>query len=473
MKRGRPLVEALENFIQKKPYSLHVPGHKNGHISFLPQQIQQALTYDVTELTGLDDFHQPEEVIEQAEQLLSETYASDRSFFLINGTTVGNLAMIYATCQANDDVLVQRNAHKSVFHALELVGANPIYLTPEWDERTCSAAHIKKCVIEEALKLYPHVRAIVLTYPTYYGVIAAELGEIIELCHTLNIAVLVDEAHGAHFTANEKFPSSALALGADVVVQSAHKTLPAMTMSSFLHVKSTIVDNDAINRYLRMLQSSSPSYLLLASLDDARCYVDTYTEEDFRYLMEERQKWIVSLKSIEQLEVVEVDDPLKLLLRANGYSGFQLKEVLEEQHIYVELADPYQVLMIMPLIKNNDPYLLSDIRTSVKRAINKLKGRAKEALPNLGHHVQTQKMTIPELKFSEIVSCEKECVPYEHASGRIAAEMLIPYPPGIPLFVPGEKITSAKLNELEEWIALGATFQGKHQLNMKQIYVIK
>lgn len=139
MKREQPLVEALQSFVEKKPQSMHVPGHKNGLLSTLPEELKAALTYDLTELTGLDDFHHPEEAILLAEQLLAKTYDSDRSFFLVNGSTVGNLAMIYATCKRNDRIIVQRNAHKSIFHALELVGAKAIFIAPEWVENTKTA----------------------------------------------------------------------------------------------------------------------------------------------------------------------------------------------------------------------------------------------------------------------------------------------------------------------------------------------
>ena len=473
MKRERPLVEALQKFIEQEPYSLHVPGHKNGSISNLPNEMLPTLRYDVTELTGLDDFHQPEEAIAQAEELLCQTYEADRSFFLVNGSTVGNLAMVYATCQKGDTVLVQRNAHKSIFHALELVGAQPVYLAPEWDEQTCTATHIHLDIVKEALQHFQDIKAVILTSPTYYGIVTTQLKAIIDLCHTYKIPVLVDEAHGAHFVASESFPMSALALGADIVVHSAHKTLPAMTMASFLHVKSALVEVDKVNRYLRMLQSSSPSYLLLASLDDARHYVSTYIEADAHYLKEKRAQWIESLRAIDALTVIEVDDPLKLLLRVHGYTGFQLKEQLERHQLYVELADAEQVLAILPLLKRGEAYPFADMRIRIKEAVATLRTTEQEVLPKLSEQFSLTKIVTPEYQFGEVEQLEKEWIPYMRAIGRVAASMIIPYPPGIPLFIPGEKITVAKLSQLEELLAIGATFQGNHQLNKKRIYVIK
>lgn len=473
MKKEKPLVEALQQFVEKKPVSMHVPGHKNGLLSNLPKELKTALTYDVTELTGLDDFHHPEEAILEAEGLLAETYQSDRSFFLVNGSTVGNLAMIYATCKKDENIIIQRNAHKSIFHALELVGANAIYVTPEWDEKTKTYTSVSTDTIKSALEIHKNVKAVVLTYPTYYGVASKELQAQIELCHSYNVPVLVDEAHGAHFIANKDFPPSALQLGADIVVQSAHKTLPAMTMASFLHIKSKLVNVEKVNHYLRILQSSSPSYLLLASLDDARHYIQTYLESDAVYFFDRRKLWVEALQSIQSLEVVEVDDPLKLLLRVKGYTGFQLKTALETQKIYVELADTNQVLLILPLLKNGQTYPFADLRMRIKDAVSILK--KEPIIRNVSDHTSFEiaKITMPENSFAQVEQNETEWIPYTRSIGRISAGMVIPYPPGIPLFVPGEKITVSRLSQLEELLMTGATFQGTHQLENKLILVIK
>lgn len=473
MKKERPIVDALQSFVAKNPQSMHVPGHKNGLLSALPGDIKAALAYDATELTGLDDFHHPEEAILEAELLLTETYRSDKSFFLINGSTVGNLAMIYATCKRNEKIIVQRNAHKSVFHALELVGAKAIFVAPEWDKKTQTAGAVSTQSLKEALALHKDARAVVLTYPTYYGVASNQLKEQVEFCHALNIPVLVDEAHGAHFIASKVFPDSALEYGADVVVQSAHKTLPAMTMASFLHIKSQLIDVEKINHYLRMLQSSSPSYLLLASLDDARHYIQSYLESDGNYFLEKRNQWIGALKAIHMLEIVEVDDPLKLLLRVPGYTGFQLKTALEQKSIYVELADTYQVLVTLPLLKRELNYPYAEIRIRIKEAVVSLRKEEGYATQVVIPSNEIATVTMPEFSYDELEQQEREWVPYMRAIGRVSASMLIPYPPGIPLFLPGEKITVAKLSQLEELLAIGAAFQGYHRLNEKLVYVIK
>ncbi|MDN4495406.1 aminotransferase class I/II-fold pyridoxal phosphate-dependent enzyme [Ureibacillus aquaedulcis] len=473
MKRERPVVSALQKFTEMRPMSWHVPGHKNGLLSNLPSTIKEALTYDLTELTGLDDYHHPEEAIAQAEELLAKTYQARKSFFLVNGSTVGNLAMIYATCKRNEKIIVQRNAHKSIFHALELVGAKAIFIAPAWDEATTAAGAVPTATLKEALQVHPDAKAVVLTYPTYYGVAGKEMALQIKMCQELKIPVLVDEAHGAHLIASKDFPPSAIQLGADIVVQSAHKTLPAMTMASFLHVNSDLIHPERINHYLRMLQSSSPSYLLLASLDDARDYIDSYLESDANYLKDKRNQWIEALRSVEPLQVIEVDDPLKLLLRIPGYTGYQLKEVLEQQGIFVELADPYQALLILPLLKHGQAYPFAEARIRIKEAIFNLRKIGVKTEQTVSPSKEFTTVSIPEYSYDELDELEKEWVPYMRAIGRVSASMLIPYPPGIPLFLPGEKITVAKLSQLEELLATGAAFQGQHRLNEKLLYVIK
>lgn len=471
MKQERPLVDALVKFAQKRPQSLHVPGHKNGLISQLPTEIKQALQFDYTELSGLDDLHHPEEAILKAQQLLAKVYGAKHSYFLVNGSTVGNLAMIYAVCRRGEKLLVQRNAHKSIFHGLELVEANPVYLAPEWDEKTATASYVCYETVKNALEQNTKVKGIILTSPTYYGIVNPDLPRIVALAHEHRVPVLIDEAHGAHFIASDAFPQTSLQSGADIVVQSAHKTLPAMTMASYLHINSELVDYERVEHYLQMLQSSSPSYLLMASLDDARAYVESYLEPDAKYCIEKRNQWIEAITTIPDVEVLKVDDPLKLLIRVNGYTGNQIREALEAEGIYIELADPNQVLAIVPLLKYGEVYDYAMARTRFKNAMVRLKSQNKQET-RIGNIVDAQKVSTPLLSLEQVQENQKEWIPYMRAIGKISATMVIPYPPGIPLLLPGEKITVAKLTQLEELISTGASFQGNHRLDEKLLQVV-
>lgn len=472
MHEKRPLVEALEKFHNQKNISFHVPGHKHGLLSNLPAPIKGALSYDLTELNGLDDYHHPEEAIKEAEELLASTYGAKKSYFLVNGTTVGNLAMLYATCQYGEQIIVQRNAHKSIFHAIELVGVEPIFVSPEWDDRTKTATYVSAESIQIAMEEFPQAKGVILTYPSYYGMASEEIKKIIDYCHARNLPVLVDEAHGAHFLVYKGLPQSALQYGADIVVQSAHKTLPAMTMGSFLHINSSIIEAPRVNKYLRMLQSSSPSYLLMASLDDARSYVQRYNEMDFKQLLYKRELFKQALQSIKQVEIIEVDDPLKLLMRVGDYSGFQVQRALQDQHIYVELADTYQVLIILPLLKKEQDYPFAEVRKRIKMAVDELQ-KEEPIVPKAISNSSLKTVSTIEMNIGLLNCKQGEWIPYARSIGRIAKGIIIPYPPGIPLVIPGEKITISMLTELEDWIDKGAFFQGEHRLAEKLIYVVE
>lgn len=472
MKYGdSPLVQKLVEFKETNPVSFHVPGHKNGMLSGLPAGLRSALSYDFTELNGLDDLHQPNGVIEEAERKLTTLYDADKSFFLVNGSTVGNLAMIYATCREGEIVIVQRNAHKSIFNAIELTGARPVFITPEWDHDTKIAGAVTAMQIREALGTYPEAKAVILTYPTYYGTTGDELEEIISICHERCIPVLVDEAHGAHFVIGGPFPKSALTMGADIVVHSAHKTLPAMTMASFLHVKSKFISIEKVAHYLQMLQSSSPSYLLMASLDDARAYAESFTEEDMESFLSSRDKMIERLNDIPTLLLIEPDDSLKLILRVNGYSGFALQKSLEEQGIYAELADPYQVLFILPLAKQEHHNLIEEIARKIAYAVKCLENEQRKA-DELDSPVFINKISLPCYTARELEHLRVNWVHYEIAIGMVAAGSIIPYPPGIPLLLAGERVTEEHIQLLAELVAMEAKFQGTIRMNEKKILVV-
>ena len=468
----RPIVEAMKRFYEEQNSSFHVPGHKHGALSELPRAFKDVMKFDYTELSGLDDYHHPEEAIEEAQALLAKTYGAQHSYFLVNGSTVGNLAMVYATCSEGDRVLVQRNAHKSIFHALELVGAQPVFLTPQWDEDTYTPSHVSLSTLAAAIDYYPDAKAIVLTHPTYYGVTNREMVETIRLAHAHGIPILVDEAHGAHFIGKGEFPMSALEMGADIVVQSAHKTLPALTMGSFLHINSRLVSKDKVNRYLRMLQSSSPSYLILASLDDARHYIGTYAHEDHQSFIKTRRQFLEGLKTISSLIVIETDDPLKIMLRIPHLTGFSLQKQLERQGIYVELADPEQVLMILPLLKARHHFPYAELRKRIKTAVeNSCKQPRDKIEIDYSHDIEAlSTLAVP---YKELQTSGSEWISFTKANGRICAGMVIPYPPGIPLFVRGEKITTNKLKMLADYLASGATIQGEHDLSRKLLLVLK
>ncbi|MDZ5474352.1 aminotransferase class I/II-fold pyridoxal phosphate-dependent enzyme [Bacillus sp. 31A1R] len=476
MKQNKtPIYQALIEYDRKSPVSLHVPGHKNGVV--FPKEkhpyFDEILRLDATEITGLDDLHEPENIILEAEQLLADLYKVKDSFLLINGSTVGNLAMILATIKEDETVLVQRNCHKSILNGIHLAKANPVFLGPNLESDWGVAGGISLETVQKALELHPNSKAIILTYPNYYGMVY-ELEEIIKHAHSYQIPVLVDEAHGAHFIVGTPFPKSAVQLGADVVVQSAHKTLPAMTMGSFLHVNSEIICTDAIKEYLSILQSSSPSYTIMASLDISRSYLGTYTNKDLNYLMYEVTSFREQLKSISEIKVMNFKngqgDPLKITIQSTmGLSGYELQQVLEEYGIYTELADPYNVLFVLPLLKEGISFPFKEIVYKVKQAVKKTNSTKQKS--SLQFYFNKSLISTLSLSLREREKCNVEIKLLKESLGFVCAESIIPYPPGIPILLPGERISNDEIESLSTYMELGAKIQGGKYLNQGKIKV--
>lgn len=465
-----PLLNQLIRHHEKQAISFHVPGHKSGKVFLEKGQdlFQSILPYDYTELTDLDDLHSPEGVILEAELLLSELYRTKSSSFLVNGSTSGNLAMILATVSRDDVVLVQRNSHKSIMNGIQLANVNPVFLTPEYEQQSMVAAGVSLETVKLAIDHYPQAKALILTYPNYYGMIN-ELKEIIQLAHEHRLPVLVDEAHGVHFISGEPFPPSAVALGADIVVQSAHKTLPAMTMGAFIHYNSSMVSQEMLHYYLQVFQSSSPSYPIMASLDIARNYIATLTNEDKKDFMTLFQSFRNEVAAIDGLSVLPVKDgdPLKMVIQSTQLSGFQLQKRFEDEGIYPELADPANLLLILPLLKQGMTFPFEQALHRIRRAMTGIEAGHR---PNPSIHFK-KRLTTLALASDAIASRPSGYISLEKAAGNICAETITPYPPGIPILLPGERIGVEELERLFGLINQGAKIQGGAGLAYKKIKV--
>ncbi|MGE7591331.1 aminotransferase class I/II-fold pyridoxal phosphate-dependent enzyme [Peribacillus sp. NPDC101480] len=471
-----PLFDAMSAFQKKSPISLHVPGHKNGWVFSKKGQAlyNSLLGIDATELSGLDDLHAPEGAILKSEQLLADLYGVKRSYFLVNGSTVGNIAMILATCREGDKVLVQRNCHKSILHGLMLANVQPIFLQPVYYEKWGIAGGVSSKLIDEALSVHPDVKVIIVTYPNYYG-LGEDLTEMVRLAHQKGIPVLVDEAHGAHFQVGSPFPKPAILAGADAVVHSAHKTLPAMTMGSFLHVNSSLVDVDQVAFYLQMLQSSSPSYPIMGSLDLARAYLAAFTSEDKSSLIERILDFRSELGALDTVRVLEAPlgiaaDPLKVVIQStNGLSGFELQQLCEAEGIFTELADRDNLLLILPLLKMDAEFPFHEIVQTIKSATE---GRIGFKEENLGESLPERRSMIGlEMPYSVMKHSKSKPVALHKAVGEVSAEMVIPYPPGIPLIMSGEMITPEHISTLRSLLELGSRFHGGSSLSNGELIV--
>ncbi|KEF36393.1 arginine/lysine/ornithine decarboxylase [Schinkia azotoformans MEV2011] len=477
-----PLYNGLLSHIETKPISFHVPGHKSGTV-FPPllsghNLFQELLKIDQTELRNLDDLHSSSGIIKEAEDLTADLYKVSKSYFLVGGSTAGNLAMILSTCEQADIVLVQRNSHKSILNGLKLAGVQPVFLSPEYDENGQFSTNVSRETVEKAIKMYPDAKVLILTSPNYYGMVSTELQQIIKLAHENSLIVLVDEAHGAHLILGEPFPPSAIQLGADIVVQSAHKTLPAMTMGSFLHCNSDHIDLDNLQYYLQAIQSSSPSYPIMASLDIARYYLAHITESEKVNIVYSINSFREQLATIEQLKVIPTNtkdntcDPLKVIIQTRcSHSGYELQKEFEKQGIFTELADPWNVLLVLPLAAiENGTNIIKKFKEAVNYVPIKLV-QQKNICKQLDK--RQDKISTLAIHFNEMKKFKKERVPLLQTKDHIAAVSVIPYPPGIPLILEGEKITNSHINQLLELLNAGAYLQNHRDILKNGLEVFK
>ncbi|WP_102348017.1 aminotransferase class I/II-fold pyridoxal phosphate-dependent enzyme [Bacillus sp. Marseille-P3661] len=462
-----PLYNALINHIDKKPISFHVPGHKYGNVfpKVEPNVFRNLLQIDDTEITGLDDLHSPEGVIQASQQLTADYFNVLSSYYLVGGSTAGNLAAILAVCEQGDTVMVQRNCHKSVVHGLMLANVNPIFLAPEYDVDGLFSTNVSRETFCRALEKFPETKAIILTSPNYYGAVGNELSKIITTAHSYDIPVIIDEAHGAHLKIGEPFPMSAITLGADIIVQSAHKTLPAMTMGSFLHINSPRVDRDKVQYYLQVIQSSSPSYPIMASLELARYYLSTISEKEKTEIVESINEFRSKLSLIKEIKVINDEskdykfDLLKLTIQSIcSLNGYELQKQLEREHIYTELADPMNVLLVLPLDRLDN---IDNIITKIGKVVHGRKIMSNSVEPIV---MEKSKISTLSLSFNSMKQYPKTRVKIKETVGEIAAESIIPYPPGIPILLPGELITKGHIDQILELKEAGARFQNGNEI---------
>lgn len=470
-KQSAPLYERLVQHSQGKHVSLHVPGHKAGQ--GLDEEArayyESIMQLDVTEITGLDDLHHPEEAIQQAQQLAADCFGAEESFFLINGSTVGNLTMILSVCRRGDLLLVQRDAHKSVIHGLMLAGARAVFLNPEIDPATGLTLGIRPEDVRVALQKYPEAKGLLITRPSYYGT-AIPLEAIVHTLHEYDKPLLVDEAHGAHFGFHPALPKSALSCGADVVVQSTHKLLTAMTMGAMLHVQGERVDRKEIKRYLTMLQSSSPSYPLMASLDLSRRQMHMQGMELLEQGIRIIDQLLEKMKDNDRFELLMPEqtneigrDPFKMIVKdvTGALSGFELKDALEERGCFVELADPQAVLLVFSLASTEeDARRLAQALIEIGERYPSFP-QSIDTVPALPSYSAMTGLSEP-VSFDESVYRQKGTaqVPLDDTVGLKSAEMIVPYPPGIPVLCPGEQISSDVVRYLRQLVQMGARIHG-------------
>jgi arginine decarboxylase len=460
-----PLYEQLIKNAALGNHSFHVPGHKNGRAYDEIPDWSGLLMLDMTEIPGLDDLHQAEGVIAEAQLLAAKLFTAEETFFLLNGSTVGNLALLLTVCAPGDLVIVQRNAHKSVFHGLMLAGARAVFVFPELDEQTQTATSVMPQTIKDAICQFPEAKAVFLTNPTYYG-FSAELAEISEIVHDANMMLFVDEAHGAHFGFHPAWPRAAMQCGADGAVQSTHKMLAAMTMTGMLHVQGARLDRVRLRQVLAMLQSSSPSYVLMASLDLARARLEERGATAFaEYLKNAKhfQEWLAQDGLCSQRFRLIIKEPCKFILQMPGASGFQLQTWLADEACIVELADPLNVLLVLSIETTaTDFHKLQQALTSIASRFSQSTTKMKNGGIIQIHLEKLQGMRPLAFAMTDFPSHADpiRLLPLSEAEGSISANFVTPYPPGIPILLPGETWQQTHVELIKTYIAQEAKVHG-------------
>lgn len=461
--RRTPLYEAVSRYRDQVQGPFHVPGHKLGAAAppALRAELGGALGLDLTEAPGLDDLHAPEGAIAEAEALAAEAFGAASSYFLVGGTTAGLHALLLAAVQPGEAILVPRNAHRSILGAIILAGASPVWAPVQFHPELDVATGVDPAAF---IRLLPGVQAALLVHPTYYGM-TSEIAPLIEAAHAHGLSVLVDEAHGSHFHFHPELPPDALSLGADGVVQSTHKTGGSLTQSSLCHVgKGARLSGARLREMLRLVQSTSPSYLLMASLDLARRHLVMTGREEWERTLELARRAAGRIEELPGLQVYPTADPTKLLIGVRGrrLNGFAAAEHLWQAGIAVETAGLGYILAVMT--PGDSPQTVE----SLIKALNELP-YGDQALPAWAPPPTAEAVLLPR----EAYLGAKESIPLTSAVGRIAAEMIAPYPPGIPVVVPGERIHPELITYLQAGRGLGAHFQGPSDPTLTRIQVVK
>ncbi|ERI95537.1 Orn/Lys/Arg decarboxylase, major domain protein [Clostridiales bacterium oral taxon 876 str. F0540] len=454
-----PLVEGLLRYTNENNIPLTMPGHKGGR-GFLSTDIgkdiySNILKMDITEVDGVDNLHHPEGIIREAQDLLSKFYKSKKSYFLVNGSTSGNLAMIFSTFSEGDKIIVERNCHRSVFNGIIMRKLKPVYIRNEINEKYNAPMSIDMEHFLSIIEENSDAKGIVITYPNYYG-ICPDLKFIINEAKKYDMKVLIDSAHGAHFGVNEALPESAVRLGADMVVMSCHKTLSSLTQTAYLHVGQG-VDTEKVDFYVSAFMSTSPSYILMASMDYGRYYLEEYGKKDYEELIRRANIYRAKINKLKFFHILDSNDITNMDLSryvinlGSGLSGHKLLEYLRSKKIQGEMSDASNVVLIFsPFNKDKD---FEELYKALSECdIELLKEK----------QVREQKTYIPEIKLMpwQVVDMEKKNISITEAVGKVCGKAVVPYPPGIPLINPGEVIDITVLDMIRYYLENNVTILG-------------
>ncbi|WP_286151750.1 aminotransferase class I/II-fold pyridoxal phosphate-dependent enzyme [Sporofaciens musculi] len=462
------LYNRLREYSRSDYYGFHMPGHKR-QLNMLGSEPAYAI--DITEIEGFDDLHHAEGLLKSAQERAAKVYHGEETHFLINGSSVGILSAVAGVTKRGDTVLVARNCHKSVYHAIEMNGLNPVYLAPGFHASMQMNTEVFAEDVKAALKANPKIRAVVIVSPTYEGVIS-DVEAIVGAAHEKGIPVIVDEAHGAHFGFHPYFPENSNKKGADIVIHSLHKTLPSLTQTALLHINGNLVRREKVRRFIHMLQSSSPSYILMASIDSCIEMLENRRQELFEPYVRSLQALREELQALKGLKLVWTDryDPSKLVISGEdvGLTGKMLYRILlEKYHLQMEMAAGKYVLAMTTVGDTQEGFRRLSCALSEIDEENRRRGR--ESFQKTGNipclpapDVVYNSSEIEEMleHFHETGVNRVEARLWRDSVGYVSVEYAYLYPPGIPLIVPGERVSQEAADMLQWYYEMGFSIEG-------------
>lgn len=486
------LYDELIGYCSTDAYPFHMPGHKRRLGTF-----QNPYSFDITEIDGFDNLHHAEGIILEAEQRAAKLYGAEETHYLVNGSTAGILSAIGAAVKRGGRILMARNSHKAAYHAVEAGSLRVSYLMPAEGRQggenggPVRPEDVEKALVEDEL-LHAgdgdRFQAVYITSPTYDGV-TSDVRRIAEAAHRFDIPLIVDEAHGAHFGMHEVFPDSSVHQGADLVIHSVHKTLPSMTQTALIHVQGKLVSRRRLKEMLDICQTSSPSYVLMASIDNCIRIIEEQGTELFEELARNLRWFYESVSDLRKIGCIRTDDPSKILLRPDPSvmtAGKLYERLRDKYHLQPEMLSRTYVLMLSSLGDDEEGFRrLSQALHQIDAEISDVTGdeaeapgehvRAGEPAPSAGPTFSAGRwMSIPEsvMPIGEAQDAPQEKVPFEQSAGRVSGEYLYLYPPGIPLITPGERITGKLTGQVRKLMADGYGLEGAEDHLLKSIWCV-
>lgn len=474
----RMLLEELKKYSDTDYYPLHMPGHKRNF-----RLMENPYAIDITEIHGFDNLFHAEDLLLEAQKRASRLYESDETFYLVNGSTCGILAAVSASVTRGGQILMARNCHKAAYHAVLLNGLNVSYLYPSVDMKLGMFGAIEPEEVRQVLaKTRNPVQAVLITSPTYDGVVS-DITAIAEIVHGAGAVLIVDEAHGAHFAMDPYFPQSALSLGADIVINSLHKTMPSLTQTALLHVKGERADREKLKKYLSIYQSSSPSYVLMAGMDACVSLMLEQKKELFGVFVQRLKRLRDSLQQMKHLCLVTgteanlnawTYDGSKVIISTENcrLNGPELGRMLREKyHMEPEMEAEQYVTAIMTVADSQEGFdRLEQALLEIDQSLSSDQSWMIHKKEEYASECWTRNEEVMTIEQAE--NAHRKRVHLQESTDKISGEFVYLYPPGIPILVPGERIGEGMPEQINYYRSIGLNVQGMQDYTGEYIVTV-